>query len=554
MEVIKQIKKQVSLEERAHRVVEKLVEITPSEQYLREVLPCITCSQYSDIVVERAITKLCGYPLCSNTLTAVLNQKYHISLKNKTVYDISDRKNFCSNKCYSASKHLEKQVPSELVWLREGSQRELIKFLAEEDNKGCAGTMVLSGQRHQVVDEGQVVEILNSLLLDNDDDDSDSSGDTSEDLADDSQPPFTTHTEHSDTPEDITREYRLPAAVNICHAQSVTSGSVVKGEKPLTQDMPSTDTRPSRKVIRWNSSNQFQRGLFKSCVIDVSRPVPSLTELRQSSATDQSSPIDLGNISATTDDHKTSTSHKLYEVTAASQTTLERVKTCCYEWKTAELVAFLQYSCSEHLNTGVGLQLNTNTDVSCAEDVNAVTRENSSGKQGEHEKLYERRVGEFYGIKPRVHFADLCKQEAENDDKEIVLASVHSCSQNSLRRKIVLDKLSHVVPRLLESTSLRLSDVSTALRDLIHCLRLTSHNITLKSTEWSIVGYVMLRLLSVRDDTVHSALTSEAAVKTIDKMLSSATVTVSDIDEIVCELQSPLAEGASSDVTECIQD
>jgi len=34
-ELVEKIKKQVALEERAHRVVEKLTEITPSEEYLK---------------------------------------------------------------------------------------------------------------------------------------------------------------------------------------------------------------------------------------------------------------------------------------------------------------------------------------------------------------------------------------------------------------------------------------------------------------------------------------------------------------------------------------
>lgn len=536
-ELIDQVKKQVALEERAHRVVEKLIEITPSEEYLKDALPCISSSQYSDIVVERAITKLCGYPLCRNTLTAVPNQKYHISLKNKTVYDISDRKNFCSNKCYSASKHLQKQIPSEPVWLRDGSQSEPIKFLAEEINKGSAGTVVLSGHGQQVVNEGQVAEMLDSLSLgddDDDDDDDDSSSDTSEDLAHDLEPPVTAHTRQT---------------------QSVTSSSVLKGEKPLIQDMPSSGSLPSSKALKWNSSDQFQRGLFKSCVVDVSSPVVTAAASPQSSPAGQRSLISSDDVSVATVGHQTCNSRKLHEVTAAEQVTLQQVKTCLYEWKTTELVAFLQSTCSEPLRAGVSSKLNTNKNVSCAEDVNKDGRENSKDKQGQYEKLYERRVGEFYGIKPRVHFADSCKQEAEDDDKEIILASVHSCSQNSLRRKIVLDKLGNIVPRLLESTSLRLTDVSTALRDLVHCFRLTSHNVMLKSTEWSVVGYVMLRLLAVRDETVHSALTSEAALKTVEKLLSSAAVTASDIDEIVCELQSDIAAGASSKaVTESIPD
>ena len=43
--------------------------------------------------------------------------------------------NYCCNKCYSASKYLQQQIPSEPVWLRDKSQPEPIKFLAEEVNK-----------------------------------------------------------------------------------------------------------------------------------------------------------------------------------------------------------------------------------------------------------------------------------------------------------------------------------------------------------------------------------------------------------------------------------
>ena len=52
----------------------------------------INPSHYADVVQERAIVKQCGYPVCSNPLTGVLKQKYHISMKTNKVYDITDRK------------------------------------------------------------------------------------------------------------------------------------------------------------------------------------------------------------------------------------------------------------------------------------------------------------------------------------------------------------------------------------------------------------------------------------------------------------------------------
>ncbi|KAL0603838.1 putative RNA polymerase II subunit B1 CTD phosphatase RPAP2 [Plecturocebus cupreus] len=52
----------------------------------------ITPAHYSDVVDERSIVKLCGYPLCQKKLGIVPKQKYKISTKTNKVYDITERK------------------------------------------------------------------------------------------------------------------------------------------------------------------------------------------------------------------------------------------------------------------------------------------------------------------------------------------------------------------------------------------------------------------------------------------------------------------------------
>ena len=43
---------------------------------------------------ERSLTGLCGYPLCDKQKPSISNKgKYHISLKDKKVYDLEERKN-----------------------------------------------------------------------------------------------------------------------------------------------------------------------------------------------------------------------------------------------------------------------------------------------------------------------------------------------------------------------------------------------------------------------------------------------------------------------------
>ena len=52
----------------------------------------LTVSQYSDVVDERNIDHLCGYPLCDQQLVNVPKQKYHISTATNQVLDLTQRK------------------------------------------------------------------------------------------------------------------------------------------------------------------------------------------------------------------------------------------------------------------------------------------------------------------------------------------------------------------------------------------------------------------------------------------------------------------------------
>ena len=52
----------------------------------------ITPSHYADVVEERNIEHLCGYPPCGTRMGPATAQKYHISLEKKQVYDLTEQK------------------------------------------------------------------------------------------------------------------------------------------------------------------------------------------------------------------------------------------------------------------------------------------------------------------------------------------------------------------------------------------------------------------------------------------------------------------------------
>lgn len=60
--------------------------------YFKFQLNHINQATYQDIVEERAITNICGYPLCGRKLPEMPKKQYLIATKNNKIYDITDRK------------------------------------------------------------------------------------------------------------------------------------------------------------------------------------------------------------------------------------------------------------------------------------------------------------------------------------------------------------------------------------------------------------------------------------------------------------------------------
>ncbi|GFN90773.1 rpap2 [Plakobranchus ocellatus] len=88
----KTIRSQVECEERAFHIVNKLIESHVDGDYLVECGKLINATHYTDIIEERTISRLCGYPVCPNSLGEIPKNKYHISTRTNKVYEISERK------------------------------------------------------------------------------------------------------------------------------------------------------------------------------------------------------------------------------------------------------------------------------------------------------------------------------------------------------------------------------------------------------------------------------------------------------------------------------
>uniref|UniRef100_A0A3B4UB87 RNA polymerase II subunit B1 CTD phosphatase RPAP2 homolog n=1 Tax=Seriola dumerili TaxID=41447 RepID=A0A3B4UB87_SERDU len=133
-EVVKEkLREKFELEKRALKVVERLLEDSVAEDFLSDCAKFITPANYKDAIEERSIAKLCGYPICPNKLGKIPTQQYKISTKTNKVYDITERKCFCSNFCYKASKEFELQISKTPLWLRQHESPPEIKLMKKGD-------------------------------------------------------------------------------------------------------------------------------------------------------------------------------------------------------------------------------------------------------------------------------------------------------------------------------------------------------------------------------------------------------------------------------------
>ncbi|XP_043244720.1 putative RNA polymerase II subunit B1 CTD phosphatase Rpap2 isoform X2 [Amphibalanus amphitrite] len=147
-------------DQRALHIVELLIEPVINPVWLLHQLQFIDQQHYDDVIEERSCTGCCGYPLCANRLGRVAEHQFHISTITNRIYDMSERKKYCSNACFRASRHLKPQIQTSPLWLRDKEPPPVFRLLQKENNeKGVAGDVVELGVARAPADESPPSEI-----------------------------------------------------------------------------------------------------------------------------------------------------------------------------------------------------------------------------------------------------------------------------------------------------------------------------------------------------------------------------------------------------------
>ncbi|KFP54220.1 Putative RNA polymerase II subunit B1 CTD phosphatase RPAP2, partial [Cathartes aura] len=520
------MRKKIEFEKKALYIVEQLLEENITEEFLLNSGKSITPSHYKDIVDERSIIKLCGYPLCQNKLENVPKQKYRISTKTNRVYDITERKCFCSNFCYRASKYFEAQISKSPVWMREEEKPPDIELLKE----GQSGQ---SGEEVKLRDE-----VIKASDIENPRISSNPCESGSHDTASDSS---------SDTEQEFVSSV-LPGSQSSSanFAQQLHRNSILKKKhSQKVYSSPKTEDSDVVKATERLSNLQLdaQEEMHACSVHNKITATPSKnTTLGKSSASENyentcGSQIVFLGVSKRGAEHlkrtlANSKEHKKPEMRRAVNSKgslLEVLKQTLMEWRTEETLKFLygpNYTslCSSERVSSVSQENEEldEDDLDTADDLNTVAiweSENSlnyslpfTGPGGivkpvpSYEKLKEEteflelRVKEFYKGKCILAEEAVTHAQAEEhpskDKEDLTFPLVDSNAQMQIRKRIVLEKLRKVLPAVLGPLQITPGDVYTELKNLVKTFRLTNRNIIHKMPEWTLIAIVLLSVLS----------------------------------------------------------
>ncbi|XP_043377305.1 putative RNA polymerase II subunit B1 CTD phosphatase RPAP2 isoform X6 [Chelonia mydas] len=504
------IRKKIEYEKKALHVVEQLLEEDITEEFLVNCGNFITPSHYKDAVEERFIIKLCGYPLCQNRLENVPTQKYRVSTKTNKVYDITERKCFCSNFCYRASKYFEAQIPKSPVWMREEERPPDIELL-KEGQSGQSGEEVKL--HHEVIKVSDIENPKTSASQC----DSDSHGTYNDNISDTEQ----------EFVSSILPGNRSNAAslVQPLHKKSILKKKPGQNKNSTHRDRDHRVINITEQLSECKLDNQEKKsscsvtGISSDTIMSENLKNPENCESRCNGSqvvllgVSKKGAEQLKKILAKSKQHIKPELNAPVDSLTATRNVLDVLKQTFIEWRTEETYKFL---CGSNYAT-VHLPEHTSAvncekeeldedDLKTAGDLNdaaaAATKESKNslnqslpfGGTGamvkplpSYEKLKEEtellglRVKEFYKGKcllaeeatTQVEGAEHPSNVKDDQQGDPILPLVDSHAQMQIRKQIVLEKLRKVLPAVLGPLQITLGDVYMELKNLVKTFRLS---------------------------------------------------------------------------------
>ncbi|KAJ8734347.1 hypothetical protein PYW07_014898 [Mythimna separata] len=548
---------------KAQQIVESLLEASITEAYLLQCLPHINQEHFDDIIEERSIIHLCGYPLCKKPLSVkdIPKQKYRISLKTNKVYDITARKNFCSNSCYNSAMFVKKQMLTSPLWFREYEKIPTFQLL-KQDSVGTMGEEVDVTLIARVkISEKKPFTSINDFAEASLNEMAPSSQEENENNNE--------QTSNGNTQSDFDKAME---AINDTLASIDLKRNTLNSNKPDVTEDPEPDIKDSNPDVHNEKTEQSDSS---------NTPAPSTTETELPAKKilkpapnplnivgdiiekpeKKIDPILMTPVSNVADkeskENKSKKKLPLKKQPLVTALTIE-VEKCLAEWFTLDTILFLfgeekvremVADKGEHIreylnNFAKGIFYSSNVydqyQALCKKlnmleledrkfDTQTLKRETKPLPDyrmlQEESKKMELKVKAFFSgvteVPEPVTAEPIQSPEIVEDENPTNLPLVDKNSQNALRRRIVCQHLNKVLPDILLSLGLLTLSISSDIRLLVNTFKLKANNIMFKPIQWMLIAIIFIKLLSLRDKRLEYLLQQPKAYQHMQLLLLS---------------------------------
>ncbi|XP_043287224.1 putative RNA polymerase II subunit B1 CTD phosphatase RPAP2 isoform X2 [Venturia canescens] len=529
------MKKKAECDRIALKIVERMTEPLVDSDWLIKNLPSINRSHMEDVAEERSIVKLCGYVLCDNPLTKVVNKQYQISTLRNKVYDVGKVKNYCSFGCYRAAKFLMEQIQTSPLWLRDQEQApyfELMEKTNNGDRSSPPGVEInLTGfdisreydsSEKNLLDSKEVIsaktELENSLSISKE---TDNFGLELEQRRENTLGTKSGAERKKDSEEtscDITiSNIQQPQiTLNIC-LNSINKSSLSQDDRKNNCD--------SVKESWENSSKSLESGSYET-------PEKSTKQPRRTKTCQ--------------------TKNRFYYESLGS-----RIEKKFREWITDKTVCLLHGQVEEKQVIVERIKREERYEILCKKlnrlqiDEEREAIENRGKLEPAPNFLALQKEARGLELKVRAFWQGQTiidqestemgtskSQQGVEAEVNTVLPAIDLGAPNALRRRIFIDKLDKVMPELLraligESSDLYTTEICACIKTLVSTFALNATNITFKTAEWTLVALLIIKLLGLMDQRIKYLIGNKRAEMYISMILMSYKLDSDYLDNVI---------------------
>ncbi|KAL7842017.1 hypothetical protein SRHO_G00237060 [Serrasalmus rhombeus] len=557
-EVLKEaLREKLELEQRALQVVERLLDDSVTEEFLVDCARMITSANYKDVVEERSIVKMCGYPVCPNKLTNVPAQQYKISTKTNKVYDITERKCFCSNFCYKASKCFEVQISKSPLWLRKEERPPDIRLMKKGDGGSSGLEVKLTDKPVSEVDiENPVPEPADvhggsSGLSDS----SDVEQDFVSSMVAKERPKARVHwgklpKRDGGSKEEKQEQNLKPQEENRAEANKPFNSSP---ERNNVLSFPSAEDRDTPAEETRKLLDQFALSDSSPLAVTPQNAAADVTpEICDANANTKDAPDTNLNISHVGMSKKSAAGLKSLlknhikakaEAPPVTISLLESLRVTLMEWRTEETMKFLHgpdYTAqTEPTSQSVEEEELDEDDLEDVVEKPAGRQARPTAAAPDYEtlkketKLMDLRVREFYKgvcVLPEEIPAD---KGTEDVDKDPPLPPVDSHAQRLLQKRIVVEKLSRSLRDVVGPLHVTMSEIINDINNLVRTFRFTNVNIIHKPPEWTLIAVILLSVLTEVSPLLKESMAKASSVEYISSLMKELRLKEQDLQSLV---------------------